>query len=384
MLLVVAAVAIAAGTAGGSPAKPEHELLYGLVSKTNGSWLARFDPQTLAPTGRRVALGHLDAFVYDTNGWLAYADGRRLRLVNLESMRPVKSIRLWTTPPVAVAWLRWDTIVAVTGTTAAEVHAIDWATNKVVRTALVEGTVVARAEGDDELVLLLAPAAEIGPARLLVVNPAGQARVIPVPRISAGSHFDEVVPPTGVARVPALALDAARDLAYVVGDGLVAEVPLHGSATYHGLRGAFAKIVAGTWFSAAWLGDGTLAIAGSTSTEGRRIEPSGLELVDTRTWTSHVARTDASFVLSWNGVALFTGTTWEDGEERRGIGVVGLDSSGNERFHALPDESVSLSTLTPTRAYVYVDGRRSAIVDFASGRVVARFDRELPLLFTPR
>lgn len=382
---LAAALAAALVAGGAAPAKPGHTSLYGLVGTNGGTWLSGLDPDTLEPLGPRVSLGNLGSFAYDSHGWLAYADGRRLRIVDVQSMRPFKSIPLWTGMPVAVGWLRWDTIVAVTGMSVLEVRAIDWATNKVVRTARVDGTVVGRARGNDELVLLLAPAGELGAARLLVVDAAGRARVISVPRITAGQHWDSATdPPTGETRQPGLALDAEHDVAYVVGDGLVAEVPLAGSATYHSLRGRFAKVVAGTWASAAWLGDGTLAVAGSVSADGRRIDPTGLELVDTRTWTSRVVRKDASWVEPKDGLALVTGTTWMDGQERRGIGVLGIDSSGKERFHVLAGEWASVVGFSATRVYLYRDGRGGAAVDLASGRIVAQFDREVPFLLSLR
>jgi hypothetical protein len=382
LLVLLVSVAVAAGVAGGTaPAKPGHTTLYGLV----GASLTGLDPDTLEPVGPRVSVGALASFAYDSHGWLAYADGRRIRIVDVPRMRPFKSIPLWTAAPVAVGWLQWDTIVVVTGTSVLEVRAIDWATDKVVRTARVSGTVVARALGDDELVLLLAPQGEIGPARLLVVDGTGRTRVISLPRITAGQHWDSATdPPTGVARQPGLALDAAHDTAYVVGDGLVAQVALAGSASYHSLRGTFAKVVAGTWMSAAWLGNGTLAVAGSTSNDGRRIDPTGLELVDTRAWTSRIVRDDASWVETRDGLALVIGTSWWEGEARRGIGVVGIDATGKERFHVLDGEWASVVGYSATRAYLYRDGRGGAAVDLATGRIVAQYDRSPPMLLTLR
>jgi hypothetical protein len=383
--LLLVAVAMAAAVAGGTaPAKPGHTL-YGLVGTNARTWLSALDPDTLEPLGPRVSLGTLGSFAYDSHGWLAYSDGRRVRIVDVQRMRPFKSIPLWTGMPVAVGWLQWDTIVAVTGMSVLEVRAIDWGTDKVVRTARVNGTVVAQARGDNELVLLLAPAGEIGPTRLLVVDAVGKARVISVLRISAGQHWDSATdPPTGETRRPGLALDAEHDVAYVVGDGLVAEVPLAGAASYHALRGSFAKVIAGRWASAAWLGDGTLAVAGSVSTDGRRMDPTGLELVHTRTWTSRMVRNDASWVEPKDGLALVTGTSWIDGQDLRGIGVLGIDSSGKERFHVLAGEWASVVGFSATRAYLSRDGRRGAAVDLASGRVVAQFDRDVPFLVTLR
>jgi hypothetical protein len=376
-LLLAATLAVVAGSAGGNaPAKLEHEAVYGVIDSAPAR-LALLDRDTLEPIGRSVSLGYLDSFAYDFNGWLAFADGRRIRIIEPAKMRPFTSIRLYTGRPVAVAWLRWESIVVVTGTTIVEVRTVDWATRRVVRTARVEGTVVASARGDHELVLLLAPEVEIGPARLLVIDPEGRARVIQVPRISVGSHFDGGNPPRGENRVPGLALDAEHDVAYVVGDGLVAEVPLTGSATYHALRGTFTKEIAGSWRSAAWLGSGTLAVAGRVSPDGRQVEPAGLELVDTRTWATRLVDRGVMHVERWQDLAL----AWGQGGP---TGLVAFDPSGVERFRLFAGHSVWVAGTTSTRAYVQISDDESAAVELPSGRVVARPGREFPMLLTVR
>jgi hypothetical protein len=209
--------------------------------------------------------------------------------------------------------------------------------------------------------------------------------VIPVPRITAGHRWDDtiVTPPTGESRQPGLTLDAANDVAYVVGNGLVAEVPLTGAATYHALSGTFAKLVSGSWYSAAWLGNGVLALAGYESAEGTGINATGLELVDTRTWTSRLVRNDASWVTASNGLALATGTSWSDSGEARGIGVVAIDALGEERFHALPGMWASVAAATARHAFVNLDGRRGAVIDLRSGRV-AQTERAVPFILALR
>jgi hypothetical protein len=384
-LLILVVAALAAGTAGGSSAKPEHEPLLGLMRGTSSSWLIHFDRDTLEPVGARLALGHIADFAYDSNGWLAYADIRRLRIVDPEAMKPVSSFPLWAGRPVAVAWFKWETIIAVNGTSVAEVRAIQWGSGKVRRTARVKGVVVTQARGDNELVLLLAPEVDIGPARLLVIDPEGHARLIAVPRISVGSHFDESTsPPTGESRMPALALDAAHDLAYVVGDGLVAEVPLAGTASYHALGGSFSKMIAGTWHSAAMLPDGTLAIAGSASPDGRVGAPTGLEFVDTHTWRMRRVDAGIASVERWQDLVLATGVTQGEGETVNGTGLVAFDTAGNERFRVFAGQPVWLGLTTTTRAYVHLYPSSSAAVELPTGRVVAQHERSLPYLLTMR
>lgn len=384
-LLFLAAIAVAAAATGASaPAKGELDL-YALVSTNGVTSIARLDPQTLQPrAGRRLRIGPTEGFVYDRNGWLAYLDGPRLHLVDLEGMRAFKSIWLWAGRPQAVAWLRWDSIVVVTGIDVTEVRTVDWATDEVVRTARVKGAVIARARGDDELVLLLAPATGMGRARLLVVDGAGHTRLIPLPGITAGQHWENTDPPTGYFRQPGLALDAKRNVAYVAGDVGVAEVPLFGSATYHALRGAFSKYSAGTWRSAAVLGDGTLALAGSRSADGRRIAPTGLELVDTRTWTTRLVDPGISSIVGRDGLVLGWGSVWADGgDPTGGTGLVAYDGSGRQRFRALDGRVVWFHGMTASRAYVQTFDGSAASVDLATGRVVEHPGMQLPFLLTP-
>jgi hypothetical protein len=370
--LLLAVIAVAAAAAGPSaPAKGEPDL-YALVNANGVTSIARLDPETLQPRGRRVRVGPSEGFIYDRNGWLAYLEGPKLRLIDLESMRAFKSIWLWAGEPQAVAWLRWDRIVVVTGSSVAEVRTVDWGNDKVVRTARVKGRVVGRARGDDELVLLLAPETDIGQARVLVVDGSGHARVIPLPGITAGGHWENTDPPTGTFRQPGLALDATRNVAYVAGEAGVAEVPLAGTATYHALRGAFSKYTAGTWRSAAVVGDGTLAVAGSSSADGRRMAPTGLELVDTRAWTTRIVDPGISSVVGWQGLALGWGMVWaDDGAEPAGAtGLVVFDRTGTQRFRALAGRILWLSGMTSSRAYVHTYDGSVASVDLETGRVV--------------
>jgi hypothetical protein len=373
VLLLAATLAVVAGTAGANaPAKPEHESVYGLIFGSSGYAVARLDRDTLRPVGRKVSVGYLDDFAYDWNGWLAYADGLRLRVIDPEKMKLFTSVRLPAGAPLAVAWLQWGAIIVVTES---EIRRVDWAAGTVTRTARFDGSVVARVRGHHELVLLLAPKG-IGAARLMVVDGRGRARVIPVPRISVGTQVElGNDPPTGQSRVAGLALDAARKVAYVVGDGLVAEVPLAGVATYHALRGTFAKVIAGSWHSAAWLGGSTLAVAGRASADGRRSDAMGLGFVDTTTWATRLVDRDVSLVTAWQDLALAPGAL--------AGGLAAFDSSGAERFRLLAGQDVSVVATTPARAYVQTSTEWAA-VELPTGRIVARPGNEFRRLLVPR
>ena len=121
----------------------------------------------------------------------------------------------------------------------------------------------------------------------------------------------------------------------VAADAAVAEVDLASlEVAYHQLRQpaprcwrlahwlvppAEAKQVVGSWRGACWLGGGLLAVSGADSrvvgdtVAEQRVErrPSGLKLVDTRSWTVRPLDPAATGV-SWRaGRLLSVGGTWD-------------------------------------------------------------------------
>jgi hypothetical protein len=170
----------------------------------------------------------------------------------------------------------------------------------------------------------------------------------------------------GVSREAGLAVDPAGGRAFVVAAGsTVAEIDLAGlRVTYRHLRPpgsllrrlahwlvspAEAKLAAGTWRGACWLGGGTLAVWGTdarvTGDTPAELESdtraSGLKLVDTRTWTVRTLGPEGTGVRWQAGRLLAFGSTWGAGaQHERGTGLTVYGPGGRPPRHLLGDLAV--------------------------------------------
>lgn len=367
---VVAVLALAGADASAKTAWP----LYGIVGDRSALTLVELDPETLQRVpGRQLRLGAATSTAAVVRGGdLAFADGYRLRLIDLETMKPFGRVPIGGGDVRAVAWLDWRWVVVMHGGQGlVSFVAVDRSVMKVVRRTYVRGNLIAYERTATELMLLVAPQDGIGPARLVLVDERARTREVTLERIVAGTRWDGLDPPRGESRSPGLAVDPDGRTAYVVAaDGLVAEVPLDGGPRYRAARGRYAKTVVGSWRRAQWLGGGVIAVVGSDSVDGRTSQPSGLELVDTRTWSSRRALADALDVRQWRDGALVT---------RPGVGVVAIGRDGSERFRLLAGEGVWIDALTATHAYVSTP-RESYVLDLLGVRVSARLPGRMPWL----
>src|SRR4029450_12435982 len=100
---------------------------------------------------------------------------------------------------VLVEWGAWSHALVV-------INAFE---GRIVSREAIEGTLVALARTHEGLALLLAPVARIGPARLLLVDSAGDQRSIALADVPAG--LETIDPQRSVQRlaIPALAVDPA-------------------------------------------------------------------------------------------------------------------------------------------------------------------------------
>jgi hypothetical protein len=247
--VAAAVVALGGGAAGtvGAPVLGEkvNRPMLGLVYGPTSSTLVRIDAELRALEGRGLDVGH------DTVAWSFSADRTRLALggdrgrkykiaevliVDTQRLRALGRVKLvpWGSV-VATAWLPGGRLCALVTTDSVILVTVDTVRREVVARHLVAGRLVDVAQARDSLVLLLAPAAAIGPARLAVVRPSGSVDVALLGRVQAGIRV------TGRAEArgnkPALAVDPDGDRAYVMpADGEVAEVDLARlHVSYHAL-----------------------------------------------------------------------------------------------------------------------------------------------------
>ena len=384
--------------------------------------LARLDPRTLRPLpGPRVRL----RYGISGYGWspdrsllvLGDVDDDALHVVDPVRPRRVATIRfrIAAEAPQAFAWLGPRRLAVVAGDAGdgSTLLMVDPVAGRVLSRRPLPPAGLSVAAAGDRLVLLGSPLERIGPVRLLVVDRSGQARTVELSRITAGFQS----PPDwnrpgayGIERGAALAVDPQGGRAFVVAAGApVAEVELASlRVTYRHLRQpasllrrlahwlvppAEAKLSAGTWRAACWLGDGILAVWGAeTSVAGdipaeQRADGrlAGLKLIDTRRWTVRTldkAAADASWQA---GRLLAYGGTWDDQAERtHGAGLTLYGPGGLPPRHLLGAEAVMEAHLNGDLVYAAVDtgdekyGRR--IVSLRGGRVLSSSAAPLPWL----
>jgi hypothetical protein len=384
--------------------------------------LARLDPRTLRPLpGSRVRL----RYGISGYGWspdrsllvLGDVDDDVLHVVDPVRLRRVATVRfgIVAEAPQALAWLGPRRLAVVAGDSGhgSTLLMVDPVAGRVLFRRPLPPAGLSVAAAGDRLVLLSSPLERIGPVRLLVVDGSGQVRTVELSGIAAGFHN----PPDwdrpgayGIGRDAALAVDPRGGRAFVVAAGApVAEVELAGlRVTYRHLRQpasllrrlahwlvppAEAKLGAGTWRAACWLGGGILAVWGAeTSVAGdtpaeQRVDRrlAGLKLIDTRSWTVRTLD-PAAAEASWQaGRLLAYGGTWDDQAQRtRGVGLTLYGPGGQPPRHLLGAEAVMEAHLNGDLVYAAVDtgneefGHR--VLSLRGGRVISSSEAPLPWL----
>jgi hypothetical protein len=405
MVAALAAVALTALTdtpsrAGPISAAKGRPPLVGIVWSQAQQRLVRVNPNSLRALPRssvpRVALdGH-------TNGWSFSPNGSRLVLGRdgIPELRFVDVLRQrrlgqdleigdWQAAVAATGWFRSDLLVAVlaqpgccsVGTTT--VVWIDPIRRQVLRRQVLDGALVRVAKTSTDLVLLLAPPSDsetlspVGPSRLAVVNADG-ARIAPLDIVSGVEHGATASDPNARITDPALAVDAARAVAYVVAaDGEVDEVEL-GTLTVRtrhpvlaGRRlAAPAKEFAGSERHAVVLPDGAIAVSGSdfdttTDSQGQaRVvsKPAGLRLVEPSGWSVRMLDGQADYAQAVGDELVATGP---------GIGVEAFGADGARHFRLLSGRRAWVEQAYGSRLFVQIDSsKRLKVVDVARRRVV--------------
>jgi len=224
------------------------------------------------------------------------------------------------------------------------------------------------------MLVLVAPYGAIGPARLFVLEASGRVRSVTFQRIRAGIDAQKYA-----ARTPGLAADTAGDRAFVVGGGdPLAEIKLSNLAVrYHALARPLDKAeLTGPTRYARWVGNGLLAVAGDDA-KGELVngqafsetKPSGLQLVDTRTWRARTLDAGATRTGLAGARILAYGATLRGYEAMGGIGLGLYGRDGSTVAHLFGTQPVQRIQVAGSRAFV--DGESSSsVVDLQSGTVM--------------
>lgn len=368
--------------------------------------LVRVDPRTFRPLpGRRIELGiHGYSWAYSPDrSKLAvggFASG--LRFVDLDRFERLGDLRERRRGGlvVAVAWPRPRRVLAVVqeqwGTGRLTLAVVDSVARKVLERRPLSGKVgeVTAATSAMGLVLLLAPARGLGPAKLVYVDPRARVRSVVLDRIGAGQESVRQEPRL-VQRQwrPGLALDAAARRAFVVaGAAPVAEVDLGTlRVAYHepsqpiSLLGRLRNWLEpaaqakgeteGPVRYAGWLGDGRLAVSGYDARGTKRSQAKGLKLIDTRTWSLRTLDPGSAAFRAAGALLLAYGCCYRTGG--KGLGLTAYAPSGGAVWHLFGRRPIHAVQVRGMRAYVRLDavwtGRRPpwvAVVDLRRGRVL--------------
>jgi hypothetical protein len=356
-----------------------------------GSELARVDPLTLRPSGRRVHLatggGWATAFSPDRKT-LALSGGMGLATVELVDVRRMRSlgvVDLKMTGSIALlSWYRGYLFAVVDDPQNRAVFSIDPVGRTVQARHALSGTILHAKEGvPGQVVVLLAPPDGIGPLRLAVVGGKGMASTA-IPGFVGGWRTERQGEEVHTREeIPALVIDEDGRRALVFSGRSVAEVSLRNlSVTTHALSEpvslldrfrnwleprAHAKLVDGFWREGAWIGDRRFAVTGmdyAMSSGDVRGTPFGVALVDTRDWSIRkVAEGGANLVVTEHALLTF-GYESDDGIE-------GYDLRSEETFRLLPAAAGGWLQVVDGLVYAQLgDGRRFAVIDPALRRKI--------------
>jgi hypothetical protein len=345
--------------------------VYAVSGDVSARSISQRDPLTLAQRGPDVSLSPTAVpagFSPDRAllAFVAWGEGNTplLRLLDLRRFEWLRDVPLPATGTVVVRWLGARRLLAL-------VEKPDGLRALVVEAAALRVVLSRPILGEhltDRQQVAVTPAATaillgpfLGATQVAVLRPAGAVRIVRLTRVrSGGSGRDQ--------RRPALVADPTSGRAYVLGglDEPIAEIDLHTLAvSYHPLWGGAAvprtKLVER---QAAWLGGGTLALAGFDEA-GAVSVPLGLVLVNTRTWKARTLDQTAHFL--WAGCRTLVG--------QRPGSLTAFSFAGARRFTLRDPAIMPPISLTTNGRYLYLTGFPDdtvRVLDCTTGSELAR------------
>jgi hypothetical protein len=356
-----------------------------------GSELARVDPLTLRPSGRRVRLasggGWATAFSPDRRV-LAIGGGQgfaSVELVDVRRMRSLGVVDLNMSGSIALlSWHHGYLFAVVDDPQNRAIFSIDPVGRTVLARHALSGTILHAKEGvPGQVVVLLAPPTGIGPLRLAVVGGKGMASTA-IPGFVGGWRTERQGEEVRTREeIPALVVDDQGRRALVFSGHAVAEVSLRNlSVTTHALSEpvslldrfrnwleprAHAKLVDGFWREGVWIGDGRFAVTGmdyAMSSGDARGTAFGLAIVDTRDWSIRkVAQGAANLVVVEHALLTFG---YESSD-----GIMGYDLRSEKTFRLFHAGAGGWVQVVKGLVYAQLgDGKRYAVIDPALRRKI--------------
>jgi hypothetical protein len=360
------------GAAGGAPTR---SVVLGISWESAGQ-LTRLDARTLAPSGRRVAIGPPPTGVAARSPdgrTIALSSGTKaeLRFVDIRAMRATTRLVVSGSGSLRQSiWPRPDRLVAIRSGWDTEVLVIDPRTRRVIERRPLEGQPINVIPAGKRLVVLLAPTRTIGQATLAVVDENGSIRTLPLPRVEAGFTAPKTERDPGRHASPGLAVDPRGARAVVVTPQAILEVDLDAMAAGR-LRpiaarapAGVSKLIEGWGRGVIWLRGDTIAVSGWTDVvEGDRVvqAASGVDLVDIAKGTRRSLDSTATHGMRTDDVLLTFG----------GSALRGHDLAGELRFELLSGRDTAYVQTAGRWIYVGRDNSTAfTVVDARAGRVV--------------
>jgi hypothetical protein len=207
--------------------------------------------------------------------------------------------------------------------------------------------------------------------------------------------FDES-DPTHVGRYewPAIAVAPDGSRAFVVSPGQIAAVDLRTlQVSYHRLGPARRRLqrvdkgaLEGKSRVALWAGPDQLLVTGSDETTSVAANgvprgephPIGLQLVDTRDWSTKTIDSTTSYAVVGSNGILAMSFAWNAARQRaEGGGATIYSLTGEKRAHLFGRQSVG-GMVVGRRAFVIGSSARYTIISTTTGKIVRRIDGYLP------
>jgi hypothetical protein len=370
----------------------------GVVYRNHRDRLVNVDPQTLKPVGSTWAAPPVDLqFSYSPQGnrlALVHGNGSNdegLTVLNPRTLQAAQTLSTGIRLPVlAIDWTTTGIVEVVGECCLASPDAAVWIdpSTGAVTSSPLHGSLQRTVATTDALYVVVGPTSGIGPSHVVRLTGLG-SHVLPLDRIASGLD-----PPTTHSRrhvTPGLAVNPSTHAAYVLAPGApVAEADFDaGSVTYHNLaqRHSIGELldgllmppaygkddIYGADWTAQWLGNGLIAMAGST-TSPHTFTPTGLRILDVHTWSETTLDKTADQFQVADGTLIALHNAIHGSRASPGGAAVGYDSHGQQTFTVgTPLDPVWRVDVVGTQAFAYHYCGSCAydVLDTTTGRVLA-------------